>query len=146
MDVIRLERPNTVESLRDQLQSLLNAGHDDSGFPILRPNSDGDGTRMIGYIGANELEHALGKSSLFPMQTLSEVLNKYLAIVAEKAIELVRFHTHEERGLATSYSYLADEARQAEEDPFDFSVYMDKVYFFRLILWCTGLSNGRRHH
>lgn len=59
-DTIRLNQPNTVKSLRDQLQSLLNAGHDDSGFPILRANGDHGGMRMAGYIGANELEHALG--------------------------------------------------------------------------------------
>ena len=58
-DTIRLNKSNTVKSLRDQLQSLLNAGHDDSGFPILRTN--GNGMRMVGFIGTNELEHALGK-------------------------------------------------------------------------------------
>ncbi|KAG0706023.1 chloride channel [Suillus ampliporus] len=110
VDVIRVGWHNTVESLRDQLQSHLNAGHDDGGFPILRPSRDGDGMRMVGYIGANELEHAL-------------------AVVAEDATEEVRFHTtytHEEN-LATSYSSWAEEARQGEDDPFDFSVYMDKA-------------------
>ncbi|KAG1751594.1 chloride channel [Suillus paluster] len=110
VDVIRVDRHNTVESLRDQLQSLLNAEHDDSGFPILRPNRDGDGMRMIGYIGASELEHAL-------------------AVVAEEATEEVRFHTtytHEEY-LATSYSSWAEEVRQGGDDPFDFSVYMDQA-------------------
>ena len=35
-------------------------GHDDSGFPILRKDvNDDDGMRLVGYIGANELEHAL---------------------------------------------------------------------------------------
>lgn len=65
MDVIRVDRHNTVESLRDQLQLLLNASRDDSGFPILRPSHDGDGMRMIGYIGASELEHALCRFFLF---------------------------------------------------------------------------------
>ena len=54
-----------MESLRDQLQALVNAGHDDGGFPILRPNGDSGKLRMVGYIGASELEHALGQSSLF---------------------------------------------------------------------------------
>ena len=61
--VIRIDADNTVESLRDQLQALLNAGHDDSGFPILRPVGDSDKLRMVGYIGSSELEHALGRSS-----------------------------------------------------------------------------------
>jgi chloride channel 3/4/5 len=35
-------------------------GHDDSGFPILRKDvNDDGGMRLVGYIGANELEHAL---------------------------------------------------------------------------------------
>jgi chloride channel 3/4/5 len=38
---------------------------DDGGFPILRNEPDGDGYRMIGYIGASELEHALSKWDLF---------------------------------------------------------------------------------
>lgn len=63
VDVIRIDVRNTVESLRDRLQALLNAGHDDSGFPILRPNGDSGKLRMVGYIGAGELEHALGQSS-----------------------------------------------------------------------------------
>jgi chloride channel 3/4/5 len=60
VEVIRVDRENTVESLRDQLQALLCAGHDDVGFPILKKDKDDEeGTRMMGYIGANELEHAL---------------------------------------------------------------------------------------
>ena len=55
--VVRLDEPNTVMSLRDQLLALIKSGNGDSGFPILR--EDGDGRRMVGYIGANELEHAL---------------------------------------------------------------------------------------
>ncbi|KAG1816060.1 chloride channel [Suillus subaureus] len=107
VDVIRVDRHNTVESLRDQLQLLLNAEHDDGGFPILRPNRDEDGMRLVGYIGASELEHAL-------------------TVVAEGATEEVRFHTtymHEDMG--TSYSSWVEE--QNKDDPFDFSVYMDQA-------------------
>lgn len=65
VDVIRVDESNTVKSLRDKLQSLLNSGNDDSGFPILRP--DDRESRLVGYIGASELEHALSTffSSLF---------------------------------------------------------------------------------
>lgn len=70
MDVIRVDQRNTVESLRDQLQSLLNAGRDDSGFPILKPSRDGNAMRMIGYIGASELEHALCRLSMFIITTM----------------------------------------------------------------------------
>ncbi|EGN99742.1 hypothetical protein SERLA73DRAFT_88360 [Serpula lacrymans var. lacrymans S7.3] len=106
VDVIHLDRTNNVESLRDQLQNLLNDGHDDSGFPIVKQSVQ-DGMRMIGYIGASELEHAL-------------------TIVAEDANEEVHFnttYTHED--MAASFSSLVDNASHAGVDPFDFSVYMD---------------------
>ncbi|KAG2111266.1 chloride channel [Suillus discolor] len=106
VDVIRVDRHNTVESLRDQLQSLLNAEHDDGGFPILRPGRDEDGLRMVGYIGASELEHAL-------------------AVVAERATQEVRFHTTYSD--EASYSTWVEEPGQSEDDPFDFSVYMDQA-------------------
>ena len=61
--MIRTDRTNTVKGLRDKLQELVNAGNSDSGFPILRP--DEEGMRTVGYIGANELEHALSTS--FPL-------------------------------------------------------------------------------
>lgn len=57
MDVIRVKEENTVKSLRDKLQALIISGNHDSGFPIVR--EDDIGLRMVGYIGANELEHAL---------------------------------------------------------------------------------------
>ena len=59
MDVIRLDRSNSVKHLRDKLQKCVANGYVDSGFPILRP--DVGGLKMVGYIGDNELEHALGQ-------------------------------------------------------------------------------------
>lgn len=61
MEVIRVDHSNTVESLRDQLQDLVSLGNDDSGFPILRTFGEEDGMRLVGYIGSNELEHALSE-------------------------------------------------------------------------------------
>lgn len=55
--MIRVKEENTVKSLRDKLQALIISGNHDSGFPIVR--EDDVGLRMVGYIGANELEHAL---------------------------------------------------------------------------------------
>jgi chloride channel 3/4/5 len=56
--------------LRDQLQILVSSGNDDSGFPILRNDNHDNGTemigmRMVGYISANELEHALSAEFSF---------------------------------------------------------------------------------
>ena len=111
VDTIRLDQENTVQSLRDQLLSLV-SGEEDAGFPILR--QDGGGLRMVGYIGANELEHAL-------------------SIVADEADAPVIFHTTSAYGhgayLSNSISSLIEEEANGVpgNDPFDFSIYMDKA-------------------
>lgn len=103
-----MDAENTVKSLRDELQALINVGHHDSGFPILR--HDQEGARMVGYIGANELEHAL-------------------SIVADEADQEVTFHpTFGHSMMVSSVSSLVENGANAV-DPFDFSVYMDRVRF-----------------
>jgi len=110
VEVIRLDRLNTVKSLRDQLQALVSMGNDDSGFPILRrDDNDQNEMRLVGYIGANELEHAL-------------------SIVADDADNEVYFHTTYAHNLAaSSISSLLETAQGPVMDPFDFSVYMDQA-------------------
>ena len=61
VDVIQIEHVNTVRVLRDKLAKLVAAGFADTGFPILRGGEDG-GSRMLGFIGGSELEHALSTS------------------------------------------------------------------------------------
>ncbi|KAI0775828.1 chloride channel [Trametes elegans] len=111
VDVIRIDRENTVRSLRDQLQELVESGNSDSGFPILRP--DDEGMRMVGYIGANELEHAL-------------------TIVADEPDQSITFHTttpHTHGGpMTSSISSLAETGSNIiGGDPYDFSCYMDQL-------------------
>lgn len=55
--MIRIDTPPTVKTLRDQLQIVVASGYADGGLPILY--QDDGGSRMVGYIGASELEHAL---------------------------------------------------------------------------------------
>ncbi|KAF7797623.1 hypothetical protein EIP86_008823 [Pleurotus ostreatoroseus] len=115
VEAIKMEDHNTVKSLRDKLQALMLAGGEDSGFPILR--EDDAGPRLVGYIGASELEHAL-------------------AIVADDANEPVKFHAtmpyQQGRAMSASFSSTVDEtesllAHGGEIDPFDFSYYMDQA-------------------
>ena len=92
----------------------LVAVEEDGGFPILR-QEDG-GLRMLGYIGANELEHAL-------------------TIVADEADAIVAFHTtsaygHDSYGASSMASLIEEEVANGVvtgTDPFDFSIYMDKA-------------------
>ena len=110
VEAIYLQGENTVKSLRDQLQELVNAGNSDSGFPILKP--DDAGLRLAGYIGANELEHAL-------------------SIVAEEPSARISFSTASPHGhfpMTSSISSLAETGSNFfGRDPYDFSCYMDQA-------------------
>ncbi|EJU02325.1 clc channel [Dacryopinax primogenitus] len=105
VDVIRTVQDNTVKSLRDKLISAVNAGNGDSGFPILAHAEDGE--KMIGYIGANELEHAL-------------------SIVAENPDASCHFHhttSHDLLNLSISSLYNTP----LPQDLYDLSIYMDQA-------------------
>jgi chloride channel 3/4/5 len=109
-EIIKLDQKNTVKSLRAQLLSLTWSGADDSGFPILRRDvNDDDGMRMVGYIGSNELEHAL-------------------SLVPDDVEDEIRFHTTYSHALASSsISSLQEFGQGMPLDPFDFTPYMDKA-------------------
>ncbi|KAL0956550.1 hypothetical protein HGRIS_002688 [Hohenbuehelia grisea] len=125
---IRLDRKNTVKSLRDQLQELVNAGHDDAGFPILRADANDLGMRLSGYIGANELEHALSAyyNSVCFIKPAEHLL---LGIVADDAESEVFFHTNypHHSMASSSFSSLPEEGVDSGQNPFDFSIYMDQA-------------------
>ncbi|TFK54445.1 hypothetical protein OE88DRAFT_1655111 [Heliocybe sulcata] len=113
IDIIRADTQNTVESLRDKLQDLVASGYDDGGFPVLKKiDSESEGLRMIGWIGANELEHAL-------------------SIVAESADHPIHFRTSQtyQHGdlTASSLSFSSVVENAPVVDPFDFSVYIDQA-------------------
>lgn len=117
-------------SLRDKILTLNMSGNNDGGFPILRKDENDDGFRMVGYIGANELEHALSK---WIQQTWKTVLLNFpvRGIMADwEGGQEVQFHTTHSHNLASSsVSSLPDvHARSSSPaDPFDFSIYMDQV-------------------
>jgi chloride channel 3/4/5 len=124
VDVIRIDRENTVKSLRDQLQGLV-TGDDDSGFPILRQG--GRESRMVGYIGSNELEHALSKALTLAPFYLCDLRYSPLDIVADTADAPVSFHTISPHNTDYGSSSISSLIENALVDPFDFSVYMDKA-------------------
>lgn len=109
VDIIRADMKNTVWSLRDQLQRLVNSGHDDSGFPILHADRHDEGLRVLGYIGANELEHAL-------------------SVVADNGNEEVHFpESSTQHDQEASLASLIEGEGASPINPFDFSVYMDRA-------------------
>ncbi|KAF9475768.1 clc channel [Pholiota conissans] len=109
VEVIKLDQKNTVTSLRNQLLNQASSEADDNGFPILRMDVNDDGKRMVGYIGSNELEHALG-------------------LVVGDGDEEIRFHTAYSHQLTSSISSLQESGQPtAPLDPFDFTPYMDQA-------------------
>lgn len=116
-----------MKSLRDQLQGLIVSGGSDSGFPIVR--DDDGGMRMVGYIGASELEHAL--SACFPMLHCCRPHRSVIGIAADEADKPVKFASSvlNHSGLmASSVSSLeAGSLFGGSVDPFDFSPYMDQA-------------------
>ncbi|KAH9485429.1 H(+)/Cl(-) exchange transporter 5 [Psilocybe cubensis] len=111
-DVIRVDKKNTVSSLKAQVMSLTSSGSDDGGFPLVRKDINDDGYRMVGYIGLNELEHAL-------------------ALVSDDSQDEVQFHTAYSHPMASSsISSLQDSGvgtASSSLDPFDFTPYMDQA-------------------
>lgn len=99
-----------MESLRNQLQKGLESGNDDVGFPILRSDNHEEGAlRMVGYIGANELEHAL-------------------SLVADSGDEEIYFSAaYLHLSMASSVSSLTEGQPGDGGNPFDFSMYMDQA-------------------
>ncbi|KAL1701528.1 chloride channel [Schizophyllum commune] len=110
---IKLDEKQTVESLRDMLVEASASGDGDGGFPILRRDAEMDGYRMVGYIGANELEHAL---------TL-------VADSADSEVQFTQNWVHHSLAASSISSLLEHGAGGAtrEYDPFDFSPYMDQA-------------------
>ncbi|KAI9507422.1 chloride channel [Russula earlei] len=106
VEIIDSGRTNTVRTLRDQLARLAAAGYANTGLPIIRTDSNGK-SRMLGFMGGNELEHAL-------------------SIIAEDADHPVSFLTGVRRFRTFSSSSISSFIDHVE-DPFDLSVYMDKA-------------------
>ncbi|KAL9711922.1 hypothetical protein Ac2012v2_004996 [Leucoagaricus gongylophorus] len=110
VDTIQFDENNTVSSLRHKLDALRKSGNDDEGFPILKKDFNEDGSRMIGYIGASELEHAL---------TVIEDVD------TDKGIQFQENYT--QNMTASSMSLDSRRSTRSQADPFDFSVYMDQA-------------------
>lgn len=65
VDVINMDKENTVASLQAQLSRVFGMGTLDGGFPIVTKAEAAGvrGWKMMGYISHNELEHALSELS-----------------------------------------------------------------------------------
>ena len=134
VEVINVAHSNTVRTLRDQLARVDAAGYADTGFPIIRTDENG-GAQMLGFIGGNELEHALSASPstyspIYIAFTLVLIFSFSfcLGIVAEEADHPISFDSNNRRYRTRSSSFISTSTlMEPADDPFDFSLYMDKV-------------------
>lgn len=118
------------------------SGSDDAGLPIVRRDVNDDGYRMVGYIGLNELEHALCSSiAITPLTPFTDLFE---ALVPEDAEEDIHFHTAFSHNLASSsFSSLQDFNQPTASsllDPFDFTPYMDQVCNHVTLFICANLN------
>jgi chloride channel 3/4/5 len=143
VEVIHIGHPNTVRTLRDQLAKLVATGYANTGFPILRSDVN-DNPLMLGFIGRNELEHALSMPSSASCSIAGGLIwHGLLGIVADDADHPVSFQSN---GLlyrtlsVSSISSIVD-----PDDPFDFSVYMNKVRLPRNFIFRKVSSSSQPH-
>jgi hypothetical protein len=117
---IRSDEPNTVKSLRDLLQHAVQNGMTE-GFPIITNDR-----KVIGYIGTNELEHALSTPQLY---ILTRYTDAHIAMVADNANATCHFYpvrdTPDYEPESVSSSMYEEDGGM--RDLFDFTIYMDRV-------------------
>ncbi|KAG8987989.1 hypothetical protein FRB90_003038, partial [Tulasnella sp. 427] len=103
--VIQSDQENTVKSLFDKLQEAVSTGIVE-GFPLIT-----DDRKVIGYIGTNELEHALAQVADDP----------------DAECQFRRAQTRRQSFDATSFTSSMNEDGIGFRDPFDFSLYMNRA-------------------
>jgi chloride channel 3/4/5 len=126
--VIRVDEKNTVSSLRIRLLNTTSSGGDDSGFPILQNSVDDNGLRMVGYIGSNELDHALCSYDVLYVKFR---LSNFVALIPPDGDDEVHFHaTYAHHWASSSISSLQESGPLVQSDSFDLTPYMDQVCLF----------------
>ena len=118
VEVIRADKEPTVQSLLDQLHRTAGL---DIGSPVLvREDSI---LKVVGYIGHNELEHALSTYFSFPRR-VSLITVKVGIVDEDLEAECYFRRTFSPPELPSSASFVED---LTARDPYDFTIYMDQV-------------------
>lgn len=84
--------------------------------------------RLVGYIGVNELEHALSLSICVDSKLLSLTL-KFIGLVDDDVDEEIFFHTYSHEPSSSISSLQEADQPLASLNLYDFSPYMDQVSF-----------------
>nr|XP_018261404.1 voltage-gated chloride channel [Kwoniella dejecticola CBS 10117]OBR83562.1 voltage-gated chloride channel [Kwoniella dejecticola CBS 10117] len=109
--ILRADKPHTVRSLTGKLLELVRLGMADTGFPILVKEKSC--LRVVGFLGMNELEHALSELSDEPDATLN--------LMPDDA------SSHRRRSSAMSIFSFADSYADGQWSPYDLSRYIDRA-------------------
>ncbi|KAG9045510.1 hypothetical protein FS837_006172 [Tulasnella sp. UAMH 9824] len=103
--IIHSDQENTVKTLRDKLQVAVSTGIVE-GFPLITSDR-----KLVGYIGTNELEHALAQVADDP----------------DAECHFTPAFNRRRSFDAASFSSSFNEDGTLLNDPFDFSLYMDRA-------------------
>lgn len=157
--VLRADKPHTVRSLTGRLLELARGGLDDTGFPVLVKDVDysrdrefsisgngkeregrgreGSGAkgvlRVVGFLGINELEHALGEKPLHQTSINLRSSDHELIGIAELAddpdarVNLMPMDENHMRNSIHSTFSFADSGDMSRFNPYDISRYIDRV-------------------
>nr|XP_019011401.1 voltage-gated chloride channel [Kwoniella pini CBS 10737]OCF50182.1 voltage-gated chloride channel [Kwoniella pini CBS 10737] len=109
--ILRADKQHTVRSLTGKLLESVRLGMTDTGFPILV--KERSCLRVIGFLGMNELEHALSELSDEPDATLN--------LMPDDAT------SHRRRSSAMSIFSFADSYADGQWSPYDLSRYIDRA-------------------
>jgi chloride channel 3/4/5 len=124
-EVIYADRVNSVELLRDQLERAVSSGETDGGFPVVR--EEDSLLKLVGYMGLNELEHALSEGCFCSVWPSDETLSSEIGRAAEHSTGLVHFRSAERSHHLSSSMTPSVFEESIGPDPLDFTVFMDQV-------------------
>jgi chloride channel 3/4/5 len=113
---LRADKTHTVRELTGRLLELVRLGYADAGFPVLvkEPAADREGRtfptlRILGFLGINELEHALNE----------------LADEPDAEVNLIPDDTLMRSSRLSIFSF--SESHEGRHNPYDLSQYIDRV-------------------
>lgn len=114
--ILRADKPHTVRELTGRLLELVRLGYADAGMPVLVKEAavDKDGRpypvlRILGFLGINELEHAL--------TALADEPDAVMNLIPDE------LGMHSSRLSIFSFS----ESHEGRHNPYDLSQYIDRV-------------------
>ena len=137
--ILRGDKPHTVASLTAKTSKLIDMGLEDTGFPVLvkEENLPGFGQppsahslasprqslRVIGFLGINELSHALCERD-----TLRRASTDSVAVLADEPDAPLTLVPDESRSRSSTASMLSyAESSAGYKNPYDLTRYLDQV-------------------